>query len=265
MGGLPLGSVTLGMVATIAVTMLVTLAGRLWLTGRGSPPTDSLTLYQVAMLAGGPGRVSDTALSYLVWSGMLEVRDITDRLVRVVGINTVADLHPVELAVLGAVDPNGVRPEAAMGAGRMAARDHVEGLAGLAVGSREGRWLDGIALVGSGSVVGSGLWWLAAEDRTQIGFVPLMVLLAILYGIWWFASGRPRRTRAGDEVLEAMRRHYDEDLEIAAVGVTSLSLERAMHIIALYGRDALTGGLSGLRKVMTGNPSPVPVRSTLGT
>lgn len=253
------------MVATIAVTMLVTMAGRLWLIGRGSPPPHQLTLYQVAMLAGGPGRVSDTALSYLVWSGMLEVRDITDRLVRVVGVNTIADLHPVELAVLGAVDPNGVRPEAAMGAGRMAARDHVEGLAGLMVDPFRGRWVDVAALVGSGLVAASGLWWLAAEERTRTGFVPLMVLLALLYGLWWFAAGRPRRTRAGGEVLERMRRHYDDDLEIAAVGVTSLSLERAMHIIALYGRDALTGGLAGLRKVMTGNPSPVPVRSTLRT
>lgn len=249
----------------MAVTMLVTLAGRLWLTGRGSLPGAQLTLYQVAMLAGGPGRVSDTALSFLVWSGMLEVRDITDRLVRVVGVNTVPDLNPVEVAVLGAVDPNGVRPEAAMGAGRMAARQNVGGLGGLVVDPSRGRWIDLAALLGSGAVAGAGLWWLAAADRAQTGWVPLLVLVALLYGGWWFAWGRPRRTRSGNETLEEMRHRYDGDLEIAAVGVTSLSLERGMHIIALYGRDALTGGLSGLRKVMTGNPSPVLVRSTLGT
>lgn len=248
----------------MALTMLATLTGRLWMTGRGSPRSGDLALYQVAMLAGGPGRVSDTALSYLVWSGMLEVRDISNRLVRVVGVHTVPDLHPVELAVLGAIDPSGVRPEAAMGAGRMAAREHVGGLEGLVVDPPRRRLVDLAVLAGCGAVTGTGAWWLAIQQGPGAGFVPLLVLVAILYAGWWFALGRPRRTRQGDEVLEAMRGRYDGDLEIAAVGVTSLPLRPAMHIIALYGRDALTGSLSGLRKVMTGNPSPIPLRSSLG-
>lgn len=253
------------MVAALAVVTLATLLGRLRLVRAGTAPPDDLTLYQVAMLSGGPARVSDTALSYLVWAGMLEVRDFTDRLVRVVGRRGILDLHPVEIAVLGAVDPSGVRPEAAMGAGRTAARKHVGGLNGMVVDPGRRRLVDGVMLAGCAVVAVAGGWWLVARTEQSAGFVPLLVLVAVLLPGWWFLLGRPRRTRHGDELLEEMRRRYDGDLEIAAVGVTSLPLERAMHIIALYGRDALTGGLSGLRKVMTGNPSPVPLRSSLGT
>lgn len=253
----------MGMAAALAATMLASLAGRIWLTVRGAAPPGELTLYQVAMLAGGPVRASDTALSYLTWLGMLEAREISNRLVRVV-VNSVPDLHPIELAVLGAVDPAGVRPEAAMGAGRLAAGRHVRGLAGLLVDPTQRRLIDLTVSVGCGGVAGAGMWWLAGREGTPAGFVLLLVLVAFLYGGWWFSFGRPRRTRQGDELVEDLRRSFDEDLEIAAIGVTSLPLERAIHIIALFGRDALTGGLSGLRKVMTGNPSPAPVRSSLG-
>lgn len=265
MGGPSLGAVTLGMVAVLAVMMFVTVACRLWLTGRSGASSPDLTLYQVAMLAGGPGRVSDTALSFLAWSGMLEAREISDRLVRAIGVNPVPDLHPIELAVLGAVDPTGVRPEAATGAAKVAAVEHVSGLEGLVVDPVRGRLVDLAVLLGCGGVAGAGLWWLAAQEAGSTGFVPLVILVALLHAGWWFFSGRPRRTREGDSLVEALRRRYDRDLEIAAIGVTSLPLDRAMPIIALYGRDALTGGLSGLRKVMTGNPSPVPVRSSLGS
>ncbi|MFP3913414.1 MAG: TIGR04222 domain-containing membrane protein [Actinomycetota bacterium] len=253
------------MTAGIAATMLVTLLGRMRLVARGALPDHDLALYQVAMLAGGAGRVSDTVLSFLTWSGMLEARDISDRLVRVVGVNSVSDLHPVELAVLGAVDPAGVRPEAAMGAGRLAALHHVGGLEGLVVDPGARRAVDAMVIFGCGAVAGSGVWWLAAREGPMAGFVPLLALVALLYAGWWFFFGRPYRTRNGEKILEDLRVRFDDDLQIAAVGVTSLPLERAMHIIALYGRDALTGGLSGLRKVMTGNPSPIPLRSSLGT
>lgn len=261
-GGLSLEAATLGLGAALAVTMFVSLVARVWLV-RGSETPDELTLYQVAMLAGGKGRASDVALAFLTWSGMVEVRESTDRLVRVAGVNTVPDLHAIELAVLGAIDTAGVRPEAAMGAGRMAAHDHVDGLAGLVVDARSGALVDLGVAAGSAAVVGAGGYWLSARGDSE-GFLLLLMVAAVVYAAWWFVSGRPRRTTEGQELLEVMRRGFDDDLHIAAIGVTSLPVERAMHIIALYGRDALTGGLSGLRKVMTGNPAPVPVvRSSL--
>lgn len=265
MGGLSLDTATLGLGVMLAVSMAVTLFARIWLTRPDAPRSDDLALYQLALLAGGPRRVSDTALSYLTWSGMIEVRESTDRLVRVVGVNTVPDLHPVELAVLGAIDPAGVRPEAAMGAGRLAAQREVVGLDGLVVGPRTRLALGVLALAGCGSVVLGSAWWAVSADPVTTGFVPLLALIAILYSAWWFSTGLPRLTGAGQATLDAIRPGYDQDLQVAAIGVTSLPARRAMHVIALYGRDALTGGLSALRKVVSGSPAPpVAARSSLG-
>lgn len=254
----------LGSLTVLAVLMTATLAVRIWLTRPMEAPELDLSLYQLALLAGGTRRVSDTALAYLTWSGMLEVRESTDRLVKLPGMGTVPDLHPVEASVLGAVDTSGVRPEAAMGAGRQAAREAVSLPPGLVVDARWLLALDLAALGGCGLVAAWAAWRTLAGEGAAAGFVPLVGVLAVVYAIWWFAYGRPRVMGAGEVLLERVRRVYDSDLELAAVGITSLPAERAMHVIALYGRDALTGGLSGLRKVMTGNPAPVlSVRSSL--
>lgn len=254
----------MGLAAVLAVTMALTLAARIWVVRSGIAPDVELSLYQVAMLAGGPSRVSDTALSYLTWAGMLEVRESTDRLVRLPGMKAIPDMHPVELSILAAVDPAGVRPEAAMGSGRQAARETVSGLSGLVVEPAVRTALDLVILAGCGAVVAGAVWWTAARDGSSAGFVPLLGLTAFVYAAWWFAVGRPRVSGAGLALLEQIREKYDSDLQVAAIGVTSLPVERAMHVIALYGRDALTGGLSGLRKVMTGNPAPARIaRSSL--
>lgn len=256
MGGLSLGAVTLGLGVILAATMAVSLLARLWITRADQAVETELSLYQVAMLAGGPRRVSDTALSYLAWSGIIEVRESTDRLVRIVGVNRVPDLHPVEASVLGTIDPAGVRPEAPMGAGRLAARSEVVGLEGLVVEPPSRLRLGALVLTGGAAVVAGAAWWAATADPVTTGFVPLLALSAVLYVIWWFVGGQPRLTGAGQATVEAIRSRFDPDLEVAAIGVTSLPVERAMGVIALYGRDALTGGLSGLRKVITGNPAP---------
>ncbi|HSJ33586.1 MAG TPA: TIGR04222 domain-containing membrane protein [Acidimicrobiia bacterium] len=262
MGGLE--AEFLGSLAVLALCMAVTLAARIWFTRPAAAPGTDLSLYQVAMLAGGAARVSDTALAYLTWSGMIEIRESTDRLVRIPGMRTVPDLHPVESSILAAVDASGVRPEAAMGAGRQAAREAVALPADLGVAPKLLLALDLMAVGGSGLVASWVAWWTLSRDGAATGFVPLIGVLAVLYSAWWMFSGRPRITGAGAAGLESIRRQYDSDLALAAVGVTSLPAERAMHVIALYGRDALTGGLSGLRKVMTGNPAPVlTVKSSL--
>lgn len=254
----------LGSLVVLALLMAATLGARIWFTRPGEAPGVDLSLYQVAMLAGGPGRVSDTALAYLTWSGMLEVRESTDRLVRIPGMRIVPDLHPVEVSVLAAVDSAGVRPEAAMGAGRQAAREAVSLPSGLVVEPRMLAVLDVLAVGGCCLVAAWVAWWSLVKNGSTAGFVPLVGVLAVVYAVWWTFYGRPRVMGDGEACLERIRRDYDSDLALAAVGVTSLSVERAMHVIALYGRDALTGGLSGLRKVMTGNPAPVlTVKSSL--
>lgn len=256
---------TLGFTLVMALTMAATLAARMWLSRASDAPDAELVLYQVAMLAGGPRRVADTALSYLTWSGVVEVRESTNRLVRRVGIGQVPDLHPVEWSALAAINPEGVRPEAALGAAREAARQEVDGLDGLVVDARLRLVLDLAVVLGCGGVVLAAIWWMLASQQPTTGFVPLLAVTSLLYMAWWSSTGRPRVTGEGEAVLEQIRSRYDADLEVAALGVTSLSVERAMHLIALYGRDALTGGLSGLRKVLTGSPAPVPiVRSHAG-
>jgi len=265
-GSLSVEAATLGLGAVLLATMFVTLVARSLSTRVGADGHRELVLYQVAMLAGGPGRVSDTALSFLTWSGMVEVRESTDRLVRVVSMKTVSDIHPIEASILDAIDVAGVKPAAAMLAGRRAARQHVGGLDGLTV-TPTSLLASGLTVaVGCGAVVAGGAWWVAASESATSGFIPLVMLIALVYAGWWVASGRPRITAAGQATLDRFRARLDPDLQIAAIGVTSLPLEKAMSVIALYGRDALTGGLSGLRKVMTGNPAPsvMVVRSSLG-
>lgn len=246
--------------------MVVTLLARTAVIRRGASSGSELSLYQLALLAGGRTRASDTALAYLVWSGLVEVRESTDRLVRVVGRQqTLPDLHPIELAALESITAAGVRPEAAMASSRRAAGNSVVGLTGLVVAARTTSVLDVVALGGTSAVIVGAVWWIAASTITASGLVLLLALSAALYAGWWLATGRPRTTLAGQEALEQVRMRYDDDLQIAAIGVTSLPMDRAMNLIAIYGRDALTGGLSGLRKVMTGSPAPVLMaRSSLG-
>ena len=246
----------------MTLTMIVGLVARRLVTA-GEAADRDLTLYQVAMLAGGATRVSDTALAFLTWSGMIEVRESTDRLVRVVGAESVPDHHPVEVAVLSALDRSGVRPEVAMAAGRSTARREVVGLEGLVVDRVRGGLLTGFVTLASAAVLVSALWWITRAGSTS-GFVPLIAVVAVVFPGWWLMAGRPRVSRSGQRTLERIRARYDDDLQIAAIGVTSLPVETAMHVIALYGRDALTGGLSSLRKVITGYPSPaLEMRSSL--
>lgn len=266
MGSVSVEAATLGLGAVLAATMIVTLATRSFSVRSGSGVAGELALYQIAMLAGGPRRVSDTALSFLTWSGIVEVRESTDRLVRVVAKTPAADTHPVEISILNAIDVAGVKPGAAMAAGRRAAAHHVDGLDGLVVRPASVRISSLVVALGCGGVVAGAAWWIAATGSPTTGFVPLVALTALVYAGWWISSGRPRITALGVQTLDRLRAHLDPDLQIAAIGITSLPLERAMTVIAIYGRDALTGQLSALRKVMTGNPAPsvLVARSSLG-
>ena len=261
-----LQAATLGLGALLAATMIAALL--LSRSLRGAPGRVSpgeLTLYQVAMLAGGASRVCDTALGYLTYAGYIEVRESTDRLVLRANARTADALHRVEIAILAALDPVGVRPEAAMGAGRKAAREFVHVPDSLVRSPGRMALADLVVLGGSSAAVVAAAWWVLASEVVTTGFVPLLAGLGVVLAAWWIWVGRPRLSRNGKEILEYLRQGFDSDLTVASIGVTSLPIERAMRIIALYGRDALTGGLSGLRKVMTGNPSPVPGAGSLGS
>lgn len=138
------------------------------------------------------------------------------------------------------------------------------GSEGLVVEPPRRLLLTSLVFIGSGMVVAGSVRWLIGTGTSGRGFVPLVALSALVFAGWWLAAGRPWRTSQGERIMFEIRLRYDADLSVAAVGITSLPIERAMPVIALYGRDALTDGLSGLRKVITGRPTSDKAIRTAG-
>lgn len=237
------------MVAGLAVA--AALRARLLAGGDPAVPPDDLSFYEVALLAGGPRRVADTALAYLTWAGVLEVRETSRKLVLRTPPRPGQPLHPWEAALVNTISRDGSGPAFPLAAATDAAAAIVDAIPGLAV-APAGAAGPVAAAVGPALVagVGAGVWmWDRTGRGLPVEFVPLVPLLAaavILVAI----RDRPRATRRGRQAVETLRSHYDDDLTVAAAGVTSLPVERAMYVVALYGRPALTGGLSALRTVL---------------
>ncbi len=237
----------------IVVAMIVFVAPRVFARRATPPYPGDPTFYQAALMAGGRRRVVETALGFLVWSGVIEVRERTASLVLRALPPADAHLEPVERALIGSVRPEGSSLSMPLSAASLAVSELERRMDGLMLPP----WLTATVrfvtlLILGVTVVISG-WWMEQRlaDGLTVGLVPMVVLAGFGAG-WWVLVAPPAVTGTGRASLERLRRRYDPDLEIASIGVTSLPVERAMYVVALYGRDALTGGLGSLRRVLVG-------------
>lgn len=239
-----------GLLLVVAFAVRVTvgfLVGRLH---RSSVPIEP-SFYQVAYLAGGRRRVAETALGYLILLGVVEVREQTRRLVLRTPPRPDDPLQPVELALVNSIPMDGIGPALPLAAARDGARRVEPTMGGLCIPPATAVALR--ALTATLSLVvalGVAVWSVGRlTSGLGMGWAPLLVPLAVGLGVWG-GSARPIRTTVGRRLLAEMRRRHDPDLGMAAIGVTSLPAERAMYIVALYGRQMLTGGLLGLRNLL---------------
>lgn len=237
----------------IVAAMAAFLATRILALRSAGPTTADPTFYQAALLAGGPRRVVETALGFLVWSGVIEVRENTGQLVLRAAPPAGARLEPVERALVNSVTMEGAPASFPLSAAAMAARDVERDMGDLLLSPRLTAVVRFVTLVILGVTAVVVGWWTEARlsAGSPVGWVPVAAVVALGLGMW-VAVSRPPVTAAGRDVLERLRRRHDPDLEIAAIGVTSLPLERAMYVVALYGREALTGGLLSLRRILVG-------------
>jgi uncharacterized protein (TIGR04222 family) len=237
----------------LGATVLVGLWARWQAENRGRRPASELTAYQVAMLAGGRRRVAETALAYLDWAGVIEAREQTSRLVLKAPPKNGVSLAVVERALVGSISPSGSSPTLPLASAREGAREVAAGMDGLLVPMRTRALLNLITVVPAGVVGVFGLVWALgrASAGLPVGFGPLIPVLAGVYLVWWL-SNQPAVTLQGRRALEKVRLLYDDSLAMAEMGVTSLPIEKGLYVVALYGPDAMTGGLSPLRKVIRG-------------
>jgi uncharacterized protein (TIGR04222 family) len=207
-----------------------------------------LTFYQVAYLAGGPKRVAETALAYLTWAGLIEVREGARAIAARGAHRRQADFAPVERALLATTPPEGGSPAYALGAAREAAA-WVEGeLAGLVIPRRVAATIAAIAIIPAmiAGVLAVALIVVLGGDG--IGFLPVVPVLSVFVALAASVTRTPL-TALGKAAVSRLSDLYDEDLRVAAAGVTSLPIERGLYLVALYGRPAMTGGLAALRRV----------------
>jgi uncharacterized protein (TIGR04222 family) len=207
-----------------------------------------LTFYQVAFLAGGPKRVAETALAYLTWAGLIDVREGA-RTIAARGANRKeVELAPVEKALLATTPPEGGSPAFALGAAREAAGFVEEDLSGLIIPRRVAVTIAGTAVAPAVLAGVLAVALIVALGGRQTGLLPAIPVLAAIVALVASLS-RTRLTPLGRSLVEHLRDRYDEDLRVAAAGVTSLPIERGLYLVALYGRPAMTGGLAPLRRV----------------
>ncbi len=237
----------------IVAAMATFLAARILALRTSGPVTDDPTFYQAALMAGGRRRVVETALGFLVWAGVIEVREATGQLVLRAAPPAGVRLEPVERALVNSVTMEGTPAGFPLSAAALAAADLEREMGDLMLSPRITaiiRFVTLLVLGVTAVVVG---WWTEVRlaAGADVGWVPVLALLAVALGVW-VAVAPPPVTGSGRQALERLRRRYDPDLEIAAIGVTSLPVERAMYVVALYGREALTGGLLSLRNILVG-------------
>ena len=216
----------------------------------GSAPATAadVSFYQVAYLAGGRKRVALVAMAYLYWSGLLEIRDGSKTIALLTQPPADVDLTPVEEAILARVPMEGISTVPVQGAAQVAAGWVADEMPGLVTPPRVAWQLAALAIVPSLFALVASLVLLLARDGEPPGLLAVVPFVAfVVVMVAWAA--RPGVTRQGRAILAEAADRYEDDLAIASVGVTSLPLERGMYIVALYGRNALTGGLLSLRRV----------------
>lgn len=218
--------------------------------GRGSPPAEQLEFYRVAYLAGGRSRVAEVALAYLVWVGLVEVRIST----RTVALRSTpaegAPLAPVERALLATIPAQGGKPTLSMAAARDAAGWLGSEMSGLVVPPRTSLLISLPSIIGSllAAIVSLGVI-IGVSPGTPLGILAIVPVVSLIVLLTTLRRG-PRVTKAGRVALDQERDRLDPDLAIAQMGVTSLPIESGLYIVALYGRDAMTGQLAPLARVL---------------
>lgn len=247
---------TLALTLVMAVVLVAGISAgavmRVRAVSSSSPPdSDELSFYQLAYLSGGRKRVAETALAFLVWVDILEVRERTHRVVLRTPPASDQPLHPVEIAVLNLVPMDGIAVVIPRNAAAEMATRLVDELSGWLVSRsrlRVIRLVTALPALGVASVAG---WWSVTNwgREMPIGLLPVIGLAAVAVLLVSMVD-RPVLTSHGVQTLETARAGLDDDLAVASSGVTSLRVERGIYVVALYGRQAMTGGLAGLRKVL---------------
>ncbi len=235
----------------LLVTIVVIAAMRLAAVRNEVDEVAELNLDATALLAGGPERVAEMALAGMVMAGTIEARETVKLLVSKNPYQPRADEHPIDHVLLATIPMEGTLPGPVVRAAADVARPWEEALAGLVVPPRQQRLLILIPAMAALVLALIGVWWVSARTvagRTT-GLVPLMPMAATAV-LAWVVFDRPRLTRAGRARLAAIRRSTDHLLSLAATGVTSLPAEDALRMVALYGREAMTGSLLPLRRVL---------------
>lgn len=219
---------------------------------RAVPPASGHvpTVYELAAMVGGEQRVAQVAASFLVWNGVFEVRENTRRIVVAAPPTGGADFHPVEVAMVNAAGLEGAPATEVIASGALAAERVAASLPGLAVDRRTRVAIAAVpGVVGSATVLVLGWWmWSVSSSGGRLGWVPVVFgVAAVVAGLALIDP--PYSTRAGELVVEERRTAVERDLEVAALGVTSLPLVAGMTVVALIGRKGMTGELYGLRNV----------------
>ncbi|MGF1666760.1 MAG: TIGR04222 domain-containing membrane protein [Acidimicrobiia bacterium] len=239
---------TVGLLGLMALGVTISSVANHRVIKGGARPSERVTFYQLAHLAGGRARVAEVAVAYLVWAGLVEARVNARTLALRAAPAASVELAPVEQALIATIPPEGGRPAIPMSAARDAAR-WVEGnLVGLVVAARQS-WMVALPAMVSAvvaAVISVGVAW---ASEISVGFLPVVTVVAAIVVLTALPRG-VRLTNAGKEVLDVERERFDPDLPIAQVGVTSLPIESGLYIVALYGNDAMTGELSPLRRIL---------------
>ncbi len=91
--------------------------------------------------------------------------------------------------------------------------------------------------------------WIQVASGAPVGWVP------VVFGLSFVVAGLslldpPYATMWGRDVIRDRRADLEKSLEIAGLGVTSMPLVEGLSVVALVGKKAMTGSLSGLRNVL---------------
>jgi hypothetical protein len=91
---------------------------------------------------------------------------------------------------------------------------------------------------------------LLVSDGTGSGLLLVVPLVALVVILTSLRLNRPLLTSDGRRLLEETRVRFDPELVAAHRGITSMPIESGLYIVALYGREAMTGELKTLARVL---------------
>ncbi len=172
----------------------------------GEAPSDP---YLVALLAGGERQAENAALTKLAAAGAVEIGDGTNPTLCVLKADA-TDLHVFERATIsaigGAADMKRTRQKLAPYLAPMQNELVARGWALSAARTRLVRW---VPLLAALLVPGVGIikWVIGLQRGRPVGFLTAGIIVAGFLALVCFAR-RPRRTRAGDSVVNRLKKQY---------------------------------------------------------